>query len=115
MCCCDISLLYYIYPKLRPLRPIFNMLQLRSSEVSQLLLVFKLISSEHDDHKFVNISNTMAFFNVGENKFMNKAFSALCRKDKKYIDFKEFVMLVWFFCTIGNNLGRYCIEMNSFL
>lgn len=90
-------MLYYMYPKLRPVRPIFEMLQLRSSEVSKLMLIFKLISSDHKDHEYVNVTNIMAFFNVGENKFMIKAFSVLCRKSRNYVNFIEFVMLVWFF------------------
>ena len=86
------------------------MLGLRGSEVSQLYLVFNRISSKHKDHKYIEVSSVMKFFNIGENKFMNKAFGVLCKRRKKEIDFKQFVMLVWYFCTIENNLGESILK-----
>jgi hypothetical protein len=105
-CCEALSLVYLIYPKVKMYKRHFQTLSLLDSEVSQLLLVFKRISSKHKDHEFVEVANVMKFFNVGENKFMNKAFRSLCKKNITYVNFSEFVMLVWFFCTIGNNLGK---------
>jgi hypothetical protein len=71
------SLVYFLHPHLKQFKPCFDVLGIRGNEVARLYVVFRSISSKHRKHEFVEVASAMAYFNIGENKFMNKAFRAL--------------------------------------
>lgn len=105
------ALVYLLYPSLKKYRPFFDFLDLRSTEVSMLYVVFQRVPSKHKNHEFIEIKDLMDFFNIGENRFMIKAFSVLCKKKRTYINFRDFVVLIWFFCTIENNLALFVFSV----
>lgn len=72
--------------------------------MAKLYFVFRCIPSKHKKHEYVEVTDVMSYFNIGENKFMNRGFRSLCFEGRTCINFLEFVMLVWYYCTIGTNL-----------
>ena len=70
-------LVYLLHPHLKRFKPCFDVLGMRGKEVSKLYLVFRSISSTYRKHEYVEINTAMAYFNIGDNKFMNRGFRSL--------------------------------------
>ena len=67
---------------------------------------------EKDEEGRALIPSVLEFYKIKKNKFMERAFTLLHvgkEEDVASVSFKQFVYLLWNFCTLGDNMGKKCV------
>ena len=80
-------------------------------DISAINYTFK--SFEKDEDGKALLPSVLKFYKIKKNKFMERAFSLLHvgREDEvATLSFKEFVYLLWNFCTLGDKMGKFPTE-----
>lgn len=78
------------------------------------LLKFKRFfnSLEKDLNGSVEITNVMWALGLGENKFMRRLFDLIIKNDDYFLNFQEFVILLWNFCSLSEkNLAMFAFNL----
>lgn len=78
------------------------------------LLKFKRFfnSFEKDLNGSVEISNAMWALGLGENKFMRRLFDLIMKDDDYFLNFQEFVIVLWNFCSLSeDNLAMFAFNL----
>jgi Ca2+-binding EF-hand superfamily protein len=88
----------------------FTRLGLSNGTVNQLYGAYCAIDT--DGGGSVSDTEFYTFFRLDESKFTNRAFFLFDKDGTGEIDFEEFVLAVWNFCTIeGDDLARFCFNL----
>jgi Ca2+-binding EF-hand superfamily protein len=88
----------------------FDRLGLSNGTVNQLYGAYCAIDT--DGGGSVSDTEFYTFFRLDESKFTNRAFFLFDKDATGEIDFEEFVLAVWNFCTIeGDDLVRFCFNL----
>ena len=88
----------------------FTRLGLSNGTVNQLYGAYCAIDT--DGGGSVSDTEFYTFFRLDESKFTNRAFFLFDKDATGEIDFEEFVLAVWNFCTIeGDDLVRFCFNL----
>ena len=92
----------------------FDRLGLSNGTVNQLYGAYCAIDT--DGGGSVSDTEFYTFFRLDESKFTNRAFFLFDKDATGEIDFEEFVLAVWNFCTIeGDDLVRFCFNLYGLL
>mmetsp|Transcript_15450 Transcript_15450/g.23321 ORF Transcript_15450/g.23321 Transcript_15450/m.23321 type:complete len:462 (-) Transcript_15450:88-1473(-) len=98
-CVCT-SNVYEKYPELQQWRAPFEALSLTPKDVAAFYKKFKAI--DEFGRGTINICDIFDYLPFGENTFLVKALTCYKDDDSKKIDFREFVMTIWSYCTIDS-------------
>mmetsp|Transcript_8863 Transcript_8863/g.13282 ORF Transcript_8863/g.13282 Transcript_8863/m.13282 type:complete len:447 (+) Transcript_8863:128-1468(+) len=96
-CCKDV---YTKYPHLEPWRDEFEALRLKKSDVESLYKVFTRIDT--DGSGTIQVEELLDYLDVDRNKFTQRVFSIFDEDGSKCVDFREFAVALWNYCTLGN-------------
>lgn len=94
---------FHIYeevPEVRPYRSTFEALQLTEKDVGRLYKLFRKITG--DNNTEVDRNNLLDFLDVDRNPFTLRVFSIFDEDNSGSVDFREFVISAWNYCTLGN-------------
>jgi serine/threonine-protein phosphatase 2B regulatory subunit len=91
-------------------RATFERLGLSNGTVNQLYGAYCAIDS--DGGGSISDTEFYTFFRLDQSKFTDRAFFLFDKDGTGEIDFEEFVLAVWNFCTIeGGDLVRFCFNL----
>jgi Ca2+-binding EF-hand superfamily protein len=83
----------------------FTAMQLRKSDVQKLFDVFSTV--DVDGSGTIGIAELLTFLDLDRTQFTEKVFSIFDDNKSGDIDFKEFVMSLWNYCTLTKiTLGK---------
>lgn len=106
---------FYVYeevPAVEPFRSTFEALQLTEKDVGQLYKLFKKVTGPAAD--CVDRNQLLDFLDVDRNPFTLRVFSIFDEDGSGAIDFREFVISAWNYCTLGNaTLGKSTVLLPS--
>lgn len=91
--------IYVREPSLVPHRPVFEALQLSPEEVEQLHDMF--CSFDHDRSGFVSTHELFATLAKDSTSFRDRVFAMFDEDGSGQIDFREFVLTLWNYCTLS--------------
>lgn len=87
----------------------FQAMQLNKSEVRKLFNVFRVVDADGSGN--VGLNEMLIHIQVENTPFSEKIFSIFDADRSGEIDFKEFVLALWNFCTLTKStLGRYSMH-----
>lgn len=89
----------YSIPEISAMRPTFEALQLRRGDIRQLLELYNKIDLDHDGS--IMLDELMNHLNEGNIQFKSRIFSIFDENSSKTIDFREFVLSMWNYCTLS--------------
>jgi Ca2+-binding EF-hand superfamily protein len=99
---------FHVYdevPDIEPFRTTFEALQLTEKDVGGLYKLFKRVTGLTTD--YVDRDKLLDFLDVDRNPFTKRVFSVFDEDGSGSIDFREFVVSAWNYCTLGNaTLGK---------
>ncbi len=90
---------YEEIPSLAPFQPSFDFLQLTDREVRDLLKLFREV--DKDESGNISIMEFLNFFEFDRTKFTIRAFSLFDEDKSGELNFREFVISIWNYCTIN--------------
>jgi len=84
----------------------FACMKLTRTEVKKLHVIF----DKTDEKKIggINIVQWLTLFDLERNSFTERIFSAFDKDGNKHIDFYEFVISLWKFCSLGEGAISKC-------
>lgn len=98
LCCTNI---YATHPELEESRPLFEAFQLSLRDVHRLYKVFSTL--DIDRSGLINIKELFYFLNAKEStKFCDRVFTLFDEDKSGQIDFREFVVALWNYCTLSH-------------
>jgi serine/threonine-protein phosphatase 2B regulatory subunit len=83
---------------MREWRPQFEALKLTTSEVGKLYEIFRSI--DKDNSGLINMDELLNQILMDATEFRNRVFSILDEDGSGEIDFREFVLSMWNYCTL---------------
>ena len=96
----------YDNEEIAEMRAQFETLQLSGRDVSKLLNVFNQVDADHS--KFIGCVEFLTLMNVERTPFSERVFSIFDEDHSGKIDFREFVLSLWNYCTLSPaTLGEY--------
>jgi len=116
MGCSDSRCAYETHPDLLEWKSEFDTLRLDESDITKLHNVFlKIISRDKCETKTPTIATTLKYLGFHGNVFMKRVFSMLDHEDQSgQIDFREFVLVIWNYCTHLDNFALFVFEVYDF-
>jgi hypothetical protein len=98
-----------------PLKAEFDSLLLTEQNVAALYKVFKNIDVDRSGN--IAISELFHSLRIERTKFTERVFSIFDRSGNKGIEFRDFVLVLWNYCTLGEaSLGQmYFVSISAFL
>lgn len=78
---------------------IFNALKLHRREIKKLHKVFRNIDTNSDGS--VDVSDILAILDIQKTKFTERIFASYDTKHTGTVDFREFVLCLWNYCSLG--------------
>ena len=83
---------------------IFTAMKLTREEINLLLQVYNKVDQDQSGN--IDTVELLTLLDIERNKFTEKIFSAFDKDHTGQIDFYEFVVSVWKFCTLGEGATR---------
>jgi Ca2+-binding EF-hand superfamily protein len=84
----------------------FLALKLSKSEVKQLFKIYRKIDS--DNSGSIDIIEMLTYLDIENTTFNQRVFSIFDMNRSGKVDFREFVLSLWNYCTLGNaTLGNF--------
>lgn len=108
MGCCHFIDAYTMNPKLEEHRSQFEALQLTETEVTRLYKIFKKV--DVDGSGSIELIELLVHIDVERTKFSERIFSIFDEDASGEIDFREFVLALWNYCT----LSRATLDLFAF-
>eukprot|EP01039_Chlorochromonas_danica_P008556 gene8556-9429_t len=84
---------------LNKFQPLFDALQLRRSEVRRLYRLFAKVDVDHSGS--ISLRELMNHLEMGATVFRDRVFSIFDEDSSGQIDFREFVLSLWNYCTLS--------------
>jgi hypothetical protein len=107
-CCCCASDLQRIIPAEWYAQ--FKALRLTDSEIRRFLALYQNI--DMDRSGAIDLQELLNYMDIENTSFTNRAFSVFDLNNSGKVDFREFVLAVWNYCTLGAaTLGKYPIPI----
>ncbi len=95
----------YQDPSILPCKPLFEALQLHYSAVGRLHEIFRAV--DIDNSGTIELNELLNFLNVDRSPFRNRVFQMCDEDHSNSIDFREFVLAMWNYCTLSRHtLGK---------
>lgn len=98
----------YNYPRIAAHRPTFEALQLKRGDIRKLYDMFCLIDKDHDGT--ITMTELMNHLIDSSVEFKTRIFQIFDGDHSKAIDFREFVVSLWNYCT----LSRATLDLFAF-
>jgi Ca2+-binding EF-hand superfamily protein len=112
-CSAKISAVYSDNPAFEALKPQFLAMGVTQSKLSHFHKHFKTIDKSNDG--VVTVPQMIAHFKFDNNEFIRKAFSVLVsNKEKETLDFRDFVITIWNYCTLEEDFGLFVFGVYDF-
>lgn len=89
----------YSIPEISAMKPTFEALQLRRGDIRQFLELYNKIDLDQDGS--IMLDELMNHLNEGNIQFKSRIFSIFDENSSKTIDFREFVLSMWNYCTLS--------------
>ena len=92
--------------EIKRFKPHYDLIGLKESDVG--LLYESFLEIDFDNSGSIYLNELLSFISSEETFFIKKIFSAFDTDDNKSLDFHEFVISIWNYCTLNpKNLGEY--------
>lgn len=102
---CSTSIDVYDVASIKTHRSEFEALQLRKEEISRLYEVFR--KADADNSGAIVLLELLNYFDIERTAFSERVFSMFDENKSGAIDFKEFVLALWNYCTLSRaTLGK---------
>ena len=98
----------YDNPKLKEWKFLFEALQLRRKEVGKLYDIFKAVDVDHSGS--IGLDELLNHLQIEKTVFRDRIFSIFDEDGSGQVDFKEFVLSLWNYCT----LSKATLELFAF-
>lgn len=96
------SSIYYREPQLAQFRPLFEAFQLSSRDIRRLYEVFCTL--DVDESGLVSTKELFGYLDAKEStKFCDRVFTLFDEDQSGQIDFREFVVALWNYCTLSHS------------
>lgn len=96
----------YDNPEVRPFKQEFEALQLRRREIKKLYELFKRV--DVDNSGSIGLNELLTHMDVDKTQFTERVFSIFDEDGSGEVDFREFVLALWNYCTLGSTtLGKF--------
>jgi hypothetical protein len=76
-------------------------LTLSHSDVAKLHEMFQLV--ENNQHGLIDLNEFMDFLKIESTKFRKRAFAMFDEDSSREVDFREFVLSIWNYCTLSRS------------
>lgn len=97
--------IYHENKEIKKLKPSFDLLGLKESEVG--LLYETYLDIDFDNSGTILLGELLSYILSEETTFVRKIFSTFDTDESKFLDFREFVVSIWNYCTLNpKNLGK---------
>ena len=89
-------------------------------DIAAINYTFKAFEKDHSG-KRVLVPSILEHYKIKRNKFMERVFTLLHVGEEEEVPaltFKQFVYLLWNFCTLGDKMGRgveFCVNCVDYL
>jgi len=104
--------IYQIYPSLSKWKSQFECLSMTDISIGFLYRIYGKMSP--DMEKTITIENFLRFFGFHKCEFMRRAFSVLDKKRLGHVTFRQFVLIIWNYCTLGSNMALFAFDLYDF-
>jgi len=95
---------YALEPTVKSWEKLFSALKLSENDVGRLFRIFKKM--DKNEKGCISIIDMLNFLDCDRTKFTTRVFSMFDADSSGKIDFREFVVTLWNYCTISKeNLG----------
>lgn len=84
----------------RDWRDVFNAMKFKNSEVKKLFELFNIVDSDHGGT--IDVVELLTLLDIERTAFAERIFAAFDKDRTGKIDFYEFVVSLWKFCTLGD-------------
>jgi hypothetical protein len=102
----------YSDPAILRCKPLFEALQLHYTAVGRLLHIFHSVDKDHSGT--IELDELLNFLEVERSPFRNRVFRMCDEDNSNSIDFREFVLAMWNYCTLSKHtLGKLNINLHS--
>ena len=91
---------------------IFTALKLKNKDIRKLHKVFRNLDLDADG--FVDVGDVLSALAIERTKFTERIFAVFDSKQTCKINFKEFVLSLWNYCTLGKGSLSKCLVPCSF-
>mmetsp|Transcript_18568 Transcript_18568/g.25651 ORF Transcript_18568/g.25651 Transcript_18568/m.25651 type:complete len:415 (-) Transcript_18568:523-1767(-) len=100
-CCCRRESLYVRYSKLSKWKAQFEALKLREREVEKIFNIFKKV--DVDGSGSIELVELLVHIDLDRTTFTERIFSIFDEDGSGEIDFREFVLSLWNYCTLSKS------------
>jgi hypothetical protein len=109
----SLSVVYAAKPSLEAYKPQFLAMGITQSKLTIFHQHFKSIDKLDTD--VVTVPQMIEYFGFGKNEFIRKAFGVLVtNKTKETLDFRDFVITIWNYCTLADDFGLFVFGVYDF-
>lgn len=98
-CCMSHYGFYGRYPQFIKDRSDFEILMFNEADIMAFYRIFQKVDMSGDGS--VDIDELLVYLNVDMSKFAHRVFSMFDADRSGQVDFKEFVLCCWNYCTLG--------------
>ena len=102
---CGVSHNVYDDPKVIPLKPLFEALDINENCIQKLYNIFRICDASEDG--LISDIEVMVLLGMGNTPFMERVFRIFDTDNSGELDFKEFVLAVYNYCTLGKEFLPY--------
>lgn len=99
----------YDNPEVKPFKHEFEALQLRRKEIRKLYELFKRV--DIDNSGSIGLNELLNHMDVDKTAFTERVFSIFDEDGSGSVDFREFVLALWNYCTLGNTTLGMCSNL----
>lgn len=85
---------------------IFKAMKLRNKEISKLYDIYNTVDADRSGS--IDVVELLMFLDIERTLFTERIFQAFDKDHTHRIDFYEFVVSVWKFCTLGKEATSKC-------
>jgi Ca2+-binding EF-hand superfamily protein len=96
--------IYHENKEIKKFKSHYDLIGLKEADVG--LLYESFLEIDFDNSGTILLNELLSFISSEETAFIRKVFSAFDTDQNKYLDFHEFVISIWNYCTLNpKNLG----------
>ena len=104
------SRIYHDNKEIKKLKVYFDYINLKESEVGLLYEVF--LDIDYDNTKTILLNELLNYLLIDETLYIKKIFLIFDIDQSAFLDFREFVVSVWNYCTLNpKNLAIYTFSL----
>jgi len=106
--------IYALIPSITKWKTQFDALSLSDGDITTLYHIFKRIGGVKADH--ISVSDMLKYFHLENSEFMRRALSVFSstKYQSEEINFREFVFIIWNYCTLGTDIALFAFDMYDF-